>query len=162
MKFHLILAALVAFPIACQAADLQSREQPPAYIDASMQPAFDTEVQRRRDIEQFLAPIKSAQDLQAHLANRLGRGSPLDALSPHARERFLAGLSFNARGLTGYRYDDVEAELSVSQAFELLGLYVNGGEHVAADHYNYRCASRASCEFSRNFICMTGCAAYIE
>lgn len=187
MKFHLILAALVAFPIACQAADLQSREQPPAYIDASMQPAFDTEVQRRRDIEQFLAPIKSAQDLQAHLANWLGRGSPLDALSPHARERFLAGLSFNARGLTGYRYDDVEAELSVSQAFELLGLfgvqdtlrilhlrqttdrdaqllglYVNGGEHVAADHYNYRCASRASCEFSRNFICMTGCAAYIE
>ena len=57
MKFHLILAALVAFPIACQAADLQSREQPPAYIDASMQPAFDTEVQRRRDIEQFLAPL---------------------------------------------------------------------------------------------------------
>ena len=65
MKFHLILAALVAFPIACQAADLQSREQHPAYIDASMQPAFDTEVQRRRDIEQFLAGARIKASVEA-------------------------------------------------------------------------------------------------
>lgn len=190
MKVHpiltTVLAALIAFPIACQAADLQPQPLP-LVIDASMQPVLDAEVQRRRDIEHFLAPIKSARDLDQHLAAQLGRGSPLDALSAHARERFLGSLSFNGGGLTGYRYDDVEAELSVTQAFELLSLfgaqdtvrilqlrqttdrdsrlqalYAKGDQHVAADHFNYRCISHATCEFGRNYICMSGCATYIQ
>ena len=186
MKCHLILAAAALFPIACEATELGSR-QGPAVIDASMQPVLDAEVQRRRDIEQFLAPIKSERDLATHLDTQLGRGSPLDRLSAHARARFLGSLTINERGLTGYRYDDLEAELGVSEAFQVLSLfgaqdtlgtlrlrqttdrdaqlqalYGKGSEAVAADHFNYKCVSRATCEFGNNYICMSGCLTYIQ
>lgn len=178
---NLILAAAVLFPIGAFAADLD-RGRGPDIIDASMQSPLDGEVQRRRNIELFLAPVKSERDLSEHLATKLGRGSPLDQLSTHARERFLGSLTFNPVGLTGFRYDDLEAELSVTQAYQvlslfgaqdtlsklrlrqatdqdvtLIGLYAAGAPQVPNDHYNYECVGRATCKWGINYICMSAC-----
>lgn len=188
MKLHLILAAaaIALAPLSINAASLGT-QQGPEIIDASNQPQVEAEAQRRRGIEMYFASIKSERDLSDHLATKLGRGSPLDALSAHARERFIGSLTFNGGGITGYRYDDLEAELSVSQAFQVLSLfgaqdtisklrlrqttdqdvklhalYAKGAEQVSADHFNYYCFSHATCKFGNNFICMSGCISYTE
>jgi hypothetical protein len=70
------------------------------------------------------APIRSRADLDAHLRDRAA-DSPLNALSPGARERFLYSLRFGERGgLVGASGVDVADELTQPQIlaiFELFG-----------------------------------------
>lgn len=75
----------------------------------------------------LIAPIKSESDLQKHLAGLKTNDSPLNHLSPASLARFTESLSFNESGLTSYRHDVLELDLSVSQAYRVLALF--GQQH---------------------------------
>ncbi|HEX4013516.1 MAG TPA: hypothetical protein VHX17_06455 [Candidatus Cybelea sp.] len=49
-------------------------------------------------------------------------GSPLRYLTPAARARFLASLRFNDRGVTTFRYDDLQ-RLPAPRTREVLALF---------------------------------------
>jgi hypothetical protein len=130
------------------------------------------------------AIIHSSDDLNDYLetADR----SPLDRLSPAARQRFLDSLVFGDGELGSYSYTDLEAELSVSEIHDILSLF--GVERTASmitgarvitdrdreilsrqapgggrreitydDHVGYECLRRATCTEATGHICMTGC-----
>lgn len=142
----------------------------------------DKELQRQH-VEQALAPIQSRQDLDDYL-RQASSHSPLNRLSPDARKRFLDSLVFNQNGLVGYRYDDLSAELSATEAYQILSLF--GAQRTASlvkgirvttpldreimslteygstlrapdDHVDYQCVSRANCYWASHYICMSGC-----
>ena len=86
-------------------------------------PALPEADRARRQILDFeMAPIKTSGDLAAYLRSA-NRGSPLMALSPGGRQRFLDSLTFNENGLVSYRYEDLAQELTASQAYRVLSLF---------------------------------------
>lgn len=139
-----------------------------------------------RELAFLLAPIKSKADLDRYLEelrqNPEAR-SPLNMLSPAARDRFLKSLVFTERGLGGYYYADLEAQLTASQIYRVLSLF--GAQHttsllqgarienradeiimentlapeqpVGGDYQNYECVSRATCGPKQFYICMSSC-----
>jgi hypothetical protein len=68
-------------------------------------------------------PIRSRADLDRYRAATASSGSPLDALSPAGRRRFLASLRFNRSGITGFSYADLQSELTASQIYDVLKLF---------------------------------------
>lgn len=70
-----------------------------------------------------LGIIRSQSDLQRYLSATANSGSPLSALSSRGRTRFLSSVTFNKRGITGFRYDDLQSELTASQIFDVLHLF---------------------------------------
>ena len=141
--------------------------------------SVDSEQARLRGIDFAMAPVKSDADLAAYLRTA-GRDSPLMALSPAARRRFLDSLTFNENGLVSYQYQDIAQELTASQAYRVLSLFgvqrtthllgarvedaadaaVSAKPHVPqlmADHAKYKCVSPHNCYYSEFFICLTGC-----
>lgn len=66
--------------------------------------------------------IRSAAELASYLESR-GPNSPLDQLSPGALRRFIDSLTYNENGLTGYRTDDLQYELTATQAYRILELF---------------------------------------
>jgi len=142
--------------------------------------AIDAEL-KNREIARMLAPVKSRDDLRRYMAMTPARSNPLSKLSNGGRQRFLESLVFNDEGaLAGFRYGDLEAELSVSEIYRILALF--GAQHTAglmtkakvvskedrairaspslalmADHQRYACISRANCYQSPQYICMSGC-----
>ena len=139
-----------------------------------------------RELAFLLAPIKSKADLDRYLLelrqNPEAR-TPLNALSPAARDRFLNSLVFTERGLGGFYYADLEAQLTASQAYRVLSLF--GAQHATSllqgariesradeiilentlapvdgaggDYQNYECVSRATCGPKHGYICMSSC-----
>ena len=130
------------------------------------------------------APVHSATQLAAFIANTRSNDSPINALSPAARSRFVNSLQFNETGVTSFYYVDLESELSSSQAYDLLSpfglqstltimpkLRVNTHKdsqimsafgdattfRIMADHQNYWCSGRATCSRDIGSICMSGC-----
>jgi hypothetical protein len=128
--------------------------------------------------------LRSQGDLQRYLAATARSGSPLDALSSGARERFLSSITFNEKGITGFHYDDLQAELTASQIVDVLHLFgvekdvaiipnvrvesaadrrvirslVDPVEPVdGTDYKGYHCAMRATCTPSTNDICTSNC-----
>lgn len=85
-----------------------------------------------RQIAYELAPVKSKADL-----DRLSsQHSPLDALSPDAKSRFLENITFGNKGITGLYYGDLENELSFTQLYKILALF--GAQHLIAKFGNAR------------------------
>lgn len=80
-------------------------------------------VMQTNEIAASLAPIKSAEDLKGYMAKTSAAESPLNYLSPPARNRFLSSLRFNEKGITSFSYVDLEAELTPSQIYKLLSLF---------------------------------------
>ncbi len=76
-------------------------------------------------------PLTSQAETNAWLAAQAGRPTPLDALPPLARRRFIDSLVFGSGGLGGFAYGDLEAELTPSQARAVLRLF--GMEEYADD-----------------------------
>ena len=78
------------------------------------------------DPESLIPPtekrIVSQQEWDAHVANIARNGSPLAALPAFARKQFVRRVGFNERGLTGLRFDVLEQELTLSQAYRVLAL----------------------------------------
>lgn len=130
------------------------------------------------------APVHSATQLAAFLAKARISESPINALSPAARARFLNSLRFNETGMTSFYYADIESELSSSQAYDLLSMFglqstlsimsklradtpedrqvrsAFGSQttfKIMADHENYWCSGRAICSRDVGSICMSGC-----
>ncbi len=68
------------------------------------------------------APIKSAADLTTHVSNMPAEDSPLALLSEQQRSRFLASITFNQKGISGYSYNEIR-HLTASQAHEILALF---------------------------------------
>ena len=129
--------------------------------------------------------IRSQGDLQQYLAATATAGSALSALSPSARDRFLSSVTFGAKGISGFRYADLQSELTVSQIYDVLSLFgvqkdvaiiPNVRVETAADkrvisafpispgdgggetdYTNYKCVSRATCEVALNDICTSNC-----
>ena len=67
--------------------------------------------------------IRSQGDLQRYLSATATSGSPLSALSSSGRTRFLSSVTFNEKGITGFRYADLQSELTASQMFDVLHLF---------------------------------------
>ena len=135
------------------------------------------------DEDESTAIIQSSEDLDDYLE---GVGpSPLDRLSPAARQRFLNSVVFGDEGLGSYRYADLEAELSVSEIHDILSLF--GAERTTSmitgarvtserdreilsrrspggnrsltpeDHMNCTCGPNYTCIWASNHICLGGC-----
>ena len=80
-----------------------------------------------------VAPIRTAEQLQAFL-QQTGR-TPLDALSSESKKRFIASLRFSDKGLSTYRFDDIERELTRQEAYALTSLF-DVQESVAKLHFD--------------------------
>ncbi len=96
-----------------------------ATIDILTQAA--AEETKREKLDVLPAPIRSAAELASYLESR-GPDSPLDRLSPAALKRFIDSLTFNENGVTGYRTDDLQSELTATQAYRILELF--GAQHT--------------------------------
>ena len=132
------------------------------------------EYQRKLNWE--LAPIKTKAQLQT-LANKQ---SPLDMLSPVAKQRFIDEIAFNEKGLTTYRYIDLEQELTPSQIYEIFSLFgsqdsihrftkarvespldllliSSPAAHSNRDLNDYECEKRATCGSALFKVCKANC-----
>jgi len=159
--------------------------------DAGMRPAGEdplsalaADLEQQRDVRLAMAPVRSRAQLAEYIARTPAAASPLARLSPHARDRFVASLVFNDKGLAGFRYADLEDELTASEAYRLLALF--GAEDIvprltrlrvetptdrmimdgansrmmplmSEDHINFNCVGRASCKYDPAYICMHSC-----
>lgn len=123
-----------------------------------------------------VAIIASSDDLNDYLESTAH--SPLDRLSPAARQRFLDSLVFGDGGLGSYGYSDLEAELSVSEIHDILSLFgverttsmITGARVISdqdrelvrrpppgGDHDGYKCESRGTCSSALTYICTSNC-----
>lgn len=172
-KFALMISAMLmtlfAAPMHAQDASQLLREQ--ALMD--------------QDIALALAPIRSQVQLQRHLQTN-GRNSPIATLTPAAQKRFLASLRFNEKGITSFSYDDLQAELTASQIYQVLSLF--GAQHTTSfmrnarvvtptdqallqplgttgplcpsqpcDYDQYECEKQGTCAAAFNKICTRNC-----
>lgn len=173
-KFALVISTIlmtlfVAAPMHAQDASQLLREQ--ALMD--------------QDIALALAPIRSQVQLQQHLQAN-GANSPLATLTPAAKKRFLTSLRFNEKGITSFSYDDLQAELTASQIYQVLSLF--GAQHTvslmrnarvvtptdqallqplgtsgplcpsqACDYDQYECEKQGTCAAAFNKICTRNC-----
>ncbi len=133
----------------------------------------------RTTLHELHTVIRSQKDLRAYLETASRTASPLAALSPTGRQRFLSSLSFNKRGVSGFEYGALKAELSYSQIYQVLGLFgkaedasLISGARVGnaadraimvsprplGDHPNYYCQyGGGTCAPAYNYICTYTC-----
>lgn len=76
----------------------------------------------RKLIDRLSAPIHSRAQLSAYLKRSADSDSPLDALPPDARQRFLASLRFRNGGLASLSYADL-LRLNAVQIYRILALF---------------------------------------
>jgi hypothetical protein len=123
-----------------------------------------------------LAPIKNKAQLERYLKLVKDEESPLQFLSEHSRKKFIESLTFHQNGgLTGYRYPELQSELTPTQIYNVLALFgaqrdvrmfrlarqesptdaklLEIGPTASVDYYDYRCTSRANCRYAENYIC---------
>ncbi|MBB5876522.1 hypothetical protein [Xanthomonas sp. 3498] len=95
----------------------QALAQPPP-------PALPAQVAASGDTAVAIAgpPIRSSAQLETYLRAHAGQRTPLDALTPGARERFLDGLVFGRNGLGGFDTQDLP-QLTREQGRALLALF---------------------------------------
>lgn len=67
--------------------------------------------------------IRSQAEFDAYLRSHAGKPTPLDRLSPGARERFMMGLDFGSKGLRGFDPDNLAYDLSRPDMEALLALF---------------------------------------
>lgn len=134
MKFVIgtvLVAVVLAFSALVSAAGVEqstadkSLSEDAASIDSPT--SGTTDEASRAKLELMLAPIHSSADLASYLESR-GPDSPLGRLSPAASKRFIDSLTFNENGLTGFRTDDLQSELTATQAYRILELF--GAQHT--------------------------------
>ena len=66
--------------------------------------------------------IESQQEWEAHVVDIARNCSPLAAFTPFARKQFVRRVQFNERGFAGLKFDVLEQELTLSQAYRVLAL----------------------------------------
>jgi len=78
---------------------------------------------RRERLSAHMTSIASSAQLTRFMKMTAAPDNPLMALPSSARARFIEGLTFNDQGLTGYRYTELENELSPTQISKILSLF---------------------------------------
>jgi hypothetical protein len=129
--------------------------------------------------------IRSQGDLQQYLAATAESESPLSALSNGARTRYLASITFNEKGITGFHYGDLQSELTASQIVAVLRLFgvekdvaiipnvrvetasdqravrvfqlLDPPGDAGTDYKGYWCSSPATCTVKNDSICTANC-----
>lgn len=69
------------------------------------------------------ATIRSQADFDAYVRGHAGKPTPLDTLSPGARERFLLDLNFGRGGLNGFNPENLAYDLTQPDIDALLALF---------------------------------------
>lgn len=175
----LSLATVLTLPcVSSVAKEMNSRDEGDIAVDL-VAPYVQDEL-ARRDIALALAKVRSTKDLSRLDAESRAR---LDKLSPKARARFLASLTFSDKGLSGFDYTVLVDELTATEIYRILELF--GQQHITsmlsdvkvesstdnlimslskdptmkmrADHMKYRCETRSTCVSSTPHICMSSC-----
>ncbi|HWT16490.1 MAG TPA: hypothetical protein VN581_11950 [Patescibacteria group bacterium] len=175
----LLLATVLTLPcVSSVAKEMNSRDEGDVALDL-VAPYVQDEL-ARRDIALALAKVRSTKDLSRLDAESRAR---LDKLSPKARARFLASLTFSDKGLSGFDYTVLVDELTATDIYRILELF--GQQHITsmlsdvkvetstdrlimsmskdptmkirADHMEYRCETRATCVDSTPHICTSNC-----
>lgn len=96
----------------------------------SQSPAYaETDLAQQRAMAFQLAPIKSSNDLKNYLATTPLKKTPLNVLPKTEQSNFLKSLTFNENGLTGFNFQILKDNLSVSQTYKILSLF--GAQHLA-------------------------------
>jgi hypothetical protein len=187
MKMSMLSGVLLATVLGMSVSTAAERTGPSGIRpadNADILTAFAVEVSQQRDVRLAMAPIRSRAELAEYTARTPSASSPLSRLSPEARERFVRSLTFNERGVTGFRYADLEAELSATEAYRVLALFgvedlvpdlvhlrvrsstdqlimTNARARVTplmmTDYMNYWCGSRATCLPHEDAICTGNC-----
>jgi hypothetical protein len=175
-KFVIVVLGVLLFA-GGQAAGQETRSE--SKVDTSESRLAAAQAQRAGEL--LLAPVKSQLELGAYMQS--AKATPLDWLSPAAKRRFLASLTFNETGLTGFDYSDLRAELTVTQIHRVLAIF--GAQRVVPlikgaraetdvdrtlmaspgnsvdpsmeDHEGYRCEGAHTCGSAPSRICMAGC-----
>jgi len=128
--------------------------------------------------EESAAPIQSEAGLLDYL-NAMPQNSPLRAFSDDAMASFVASLRFNEKGLTSFSTIEMERELTLGQAYDVLSLL--GAQRSARrlpipiqgerdseimkmlsprcedHHYSYQCVGTGTCKTSASSICTPKC-----
>ncbi len=68
------------------------------------------------------APIMSAAELDQHIDSSTALNSPLGKLSDSGLNRFIASMTFNEKGLTGYSYAELEG-VPATDVHKILSLF---------------------------------------
>lgn len=85
---------------------------------AGLPPSVITQLNRQ------MAPIRSQSDFAIYMKrNSVASQNPYYLLSKAAQQRFAENLVFGSKGLASFDYADIEAELTLSQAYRLLSLF---------------------------------------
>lgn len=136
-----------------------------------------------QDVALALAEITSSASLQSYLRTTPLKSSPLGSLSDSARKRFVESITFNEKGITGFNYADLQAELTPSQTYKVLSLF--GAQHTTSmiptgriaspldatimessgpscpsqpcDYEDYECSDPHTCVTALTSICMRNC-----
>lgn len=184
MKGTLALAALLTLAFSNPTPAADSAAAPEPAVDSLMLDQLDDYIQqeeRHRALALETAPIKSRSDLAAHMRRSMAV-SPLAQLSPRARQRFVASLTFNRKGLTGFDYSDLVNELTASGIHRVLSLFgmqhttslldgvrvesdadrtimrmMNNSPMLRADHDHMECVKHGTCGPMTNYICTSNC-----
>ncbi|MDM5182110.1 hypothetical protein PO883_33610, partial [Massilia sp. DJPM01] len=70
-----------------------------------------------------MATITSSAQLTRYMKMTPPQENLLSVLSEAARKRFLESLTFNEKGITGYRYAELESELTPTKIAKILSLF---------------------------------------
>lgn len=91
-------------------------------------PGTATTDQATQDERGPAIPLRSRADLDTWIRQHADEETPFDRMPPGARIRFLAGLGFNERGLTGFDPTDLGISLSPADIRTVLALFLSGPE----------------------------------
>lgn len=97
---------------------------------------YESALSKERELALKSAPIKSQQDLDSYQRTFSAERSPLAKMSVDAQERFINSLSFNEKGITGFSYADLEAQLTPTETHAVLSLF--GVQHLTGKLRNNR------------------------
>ena len=118
--------AAISFTTSATAQELQTDSQSPLVIKAPTQADLMVQMRAEREAALLAAPVRSERDITAY--TRTNKASPLDALPANARKVFLDSVTFNEKGITGFRYDVLEKHLTPTQSFAILSMF--GAQHT--------------------------------
>jgi len=130
LKPLLLLLSIAVASDAVQAADSAqaTRQDSATYEEVAALLARDANL--RNEIDNATATIRSETDLKNYLQATPIARTPLGKLSQSAQRQFLASVTFNENGLTGFDYRALSNELSASEVYQVLRLF--GMQRVTA------------------------------
>ncbi len=124
MKIHILcILAISSAWISNSTAATINVQEPSLHMAQPGTSPQESPAQVRNKKNRAMAPIKSAVDLENYVKLTPASLSPLSRLSKTGLANFLGSLTFNAKGVTGYRYVDLEEELTPTEIYRVLALF---------------------------------------